>query len=133
MRLRGLAVARSLETDLVTITATLRQHGLEGIVAKRKTSRYTAGVRSRAWLKRRFNETADLIVGGYLGGDDSSFRLLVEVPENKGLRFAKKLKNGFTPHMRRELLTVLRGLESKRNPFYNLPSRKGAARSTPRR
>jgi bifunctional non-homologous end joining protein LigD len=115
----------ALETDLATITATLRQHGLEGIVAKRKSSRYTAGVRSPSWLKRRFNETADLVVGGYLGGDDASFRLLVGVPEKKGLRFVKKLKNGFTPHMRRELLTVLRSLESKRNPFYNLPEPKG--------
>jgi len=115
----------ALETDLATIIATLRQHGLEGIVAKRKTSRYAAGVRSPSWLKRRFNETADLAVGGYLGGDDSSFRLLVGVPEKRGLRFVKKLKNGFTPHMRRELLAVLRTLQTNRNPFYNLPESKG--------
>jgi bifunctional non-homologous end joining protein LigD len=118
-------VSAAPETDLETMTVTLRELGLEGIVAKKRASPYLAGIRSPAWQKRRFNETAELLVGGYLGGDDSSFRLLVGVMDERGLRFVKKLKNGFTPHLRRELLTLLRSFENGRNPFYNLPEPKG--------
>lgn len=120
-----LLLATPLEADLALVTTELRKHGLEGIVAKRRTSAYTPGVRSTSWLKQRFNDTDTFIVGGYLGDDANSFRLLIGVRDARGLRFVKKLKNGFTPHARRELLAALRQLETKRNPFYNLPEPPG--------
>jgi bifunctional non-homologous end joining protein LigD len=42
--------------------------GLEGIVAKRATSPYRSGQRSRDWLKVKALHTADLAVVGYLRG-----------------------------------------------------------------
>ncbi|HJQ42286.1 MAG TPA: non-homologous end-joining DNA ligase [Jatrophihabitantaceae bacterium] len=45
--------------------AAAREHGLEGVVAKRLTSRYRAGVRSPDWLKLRFSRTGDFVVVGW--------------------------------------------------------------------
>ncbi|HEY2166491.1 MAG TPA: non-homologous end-joining DNA ligase [Jatrophihabitantaceae bacterium] len=45
--------------------AAARQHGLEGVVAKRITSRYLPGVRGRDWLKLRFVRSDDFVVAGW--------------------------------------------------------------------
>jgi len=41
-----------------------RAQGLEGIVAKRKDSRYEVGKRSGAWAKYRLNSGQELVIGG---------------------------------------------------------------------
>ena len=41
---------------------------LEGVVAKRKDSRYEAGKRSGAWAKYRLNSGQELVVRGYIPG-----------------------------------------------------------------
>jgi len=42
--------------------------GLEGVVAKRKDSRYEPGVRSGAWLKIRAQKSCDCVIAGYTPG-----------------------------------------------------------------
>ena len=41
---------------------------IEGVMAKRKDSRYEPGVRSGAWLKIRPNRTCDCVIAGYTPG-----------------------------------------------------------------
>jgi len=48
-----------------------RHLGMEGIMAKRLTSRYTAGRRSDAWLKIRNRLRQEFVVGGWSDGDGS--------------------------------------------------------------
>ena len=50
--------------------AAARQHGLEGIVAKRVDSAYRAGIRSGDWAKLRFVHTGDFAVIGWEGSAD---------------------------------------------------------------
>ena len=45
-----------------------REQGLEGVVAKRRDSRYEAGNRSGAWAKYRLNKGQELVIGGYVAG-----------------------------------------------------------------
>lgn len=45
--------------------AAAREHGLEGVVAKKLDSRYRSGVRSPDWLKLRFSRTGDFVVVGW--------------------------------------------------------------------
>jgi hypothetical protein len=52
------------------VLAAVRQQGLEGVVAKRLTSPYQPGQRSRAW-KVRTRATADAVVGGVIGSLDA--------------------------------------------------------------
>jgi bifunctional non-homologous end joining protein LigD len=39
---------------------------LEGIVAKRRDSRYESGMRSGAWQKMRINRGQEFVIGGYI-------------------------------------------------------------------
>jgi hypothetical protein len=49
-------------------TIVTHQQGLEGVIAKRKDSRYEAGKRSGSWAKYRLNRGQELVIGGYVPG-----------------------------------------------------------------
>jgi hypothetical protein len=48
-------IAEYFETSAEVILQSAREQGLEGVIAKRKDSRYEAGKRSGAWAKFRIN------------------------------------------------------------------------------
>ena len=60
---RGLVVPGNF-TDIpgAVVLAAVRQHGLEGVVAKRLTSPYQPGQRSGAWIKTPIRHTAEVII-----------------------------------------------------------------------
>lgn len=41
-----------------------RETGLEGLIAKRLTSRYEPGARSKSWVKIKVHRIADVVIGG---------------------------------------------------------------------
>jgi len=47
------------------------QHDLEGMVAKRKSSRYEQGLRTGSWLKIKNLKTCDCVIFGYSKGEGS--------------------------------------------------------------
>jgi DNA ligase D-like protein (predicted ligase) len=110
------------------LVAAAKQNGLEGIVAKRIDSRYEAGERSGAWLKYKTNKGQELVIGGYKPGTDFFDSLLVGYYEGKKLIFVAKIKNGFTPALRRQVAKHFKGLETTVCPFANLPEPKNARR-----
>lgn len=55
--------------------AAAREHGLEGVMAKRLDSPYRAGVRSSDWRKLRFTRAGDFVVVGWESARDSPDRL----------------------------------------------------------
>ena len=46
-----------------------REQDLEGIIAKRTTSRYASGKRTRDWLKIKLHNEDEFVVAGYTRGD----------------------------------------------------------------
>ena len=48
-------MAQHFETTAEDMVRAVRQQGLEGVIAKRKDSRYEAGKRSGSWAKHRLN------------------------------------------------------------------------------
>jgi ATP-dependent DNA ligase len=101
----------------------VRRLGLEGLVAKRRDSRYEAGARVGAWVKMRVNDGQEFVIGGYtLGG--RTFDALV-FGYYDGARFLyARTRNGFTPALRGALMRRFRGLEHDTCPFANLPEAK---------
>ena len=100
----------------------IRELRLEGVVAKRNASRYEPGKRSRSWVKVKFNQRQEFVVGGFkpmAGGFES---LLVGYYEGRKLMFASKVRAGLTPHGRAELFPQLKAIEQAKCPFANLPS-----------
>src|SRR5919112_486420 len=73
---------------------------LEGIVAKRKTSRYFQGIRSNDWLKIKSIKTQDCIVIGYTKGEGNREKyfgslLLAAYDSKSKLRFVGHTGSGF--------------------------------------
>lgn len=109
---------------MAQITEAVRGLGLEGIIAKRRDSVYDAGGRSDAWQKLKLNRQQEFVVGGYRPGPHGVDALLVGYYERRALRFAGKVRAGFTPHVRREVATALKPLHASQCPFVDLPNTK---------
>ena len=101
-----------------------RAQGFEGIVAKRLDSPYRPGERSRAWLKVKVKDSAELVVGGYTrgtGGREPLGALLLGYWENRALRYAGHVGSGFDERIIAELLERATKLERATSPFSEEP------------
>ena len=103
-----------------------REHGLEGLVAKRKDSVYEPGKRSRSWLKIKTTQSDDFVVGGYSrgqGGRAKSFgALLVGRYDGEGqLIYAGHVGSGFDDRTLVDLRHRLDAMRVKDCPFSEVP------------
>jgi DNA ligase D-like protein (predicted ligase) len=99
----------------------VKQHGLEGIVAKRLDSAYEPGKRSGLWQKYRLNLQQEFVIGGYTPGANGFDALIVGFYRGKDLLFAARVRAGFVPASRREVFAQIKGLKISKCPFANLP------------
>ena len=106
--------------DLVRAAKDLQ---IEGIIAKRKGSRYEPGRRSEAWLKYKLNQCQEFVIGGYKPGKPFD-ALIVGCYAGAALKFVAKVRAGFVPHVRREIFSRLKNLEIAKCPFENLPEKR---------
>jgi DNA ligase D-like protein (predicted ligase) len=83
--------------------------GLEGVVAKRLESRYSAGKRSDAWLKIKRRRVMVCTVMGYVPSGRKGFQSLILASQLGGeLRCVGRLSRGFDGDARRRLESLLR-------------------------
>jgi bifunctional non-homologous end joining protein LigD len=108
------------------IERAVRELGLEGVVAKRRSSRYEAGRRSDKWLKVKFSRRQEFVVGGYKPANAGFDSVLVGYYDGRRLYYAGKVRAGFTTHSRAELMRRLAPLGRRSCPFVNLPSTKSS-------
>jgi bifunctional non-homologous end joining protein LigD len=64
LRGRAIGVPAHLDADGEPFLDVVAEYGLEGIVAKRKTSAYLPGTRTSDWLKCHVTPRADVVLGG---------------------------------------------------------------------
>jgi len=111
-----------LPGSVAAIVQALRAAGIEGVIAKRRDSIYQPGERSSDWVKFKLEQQQEFVIGGYRPeGVTGLDALLVGYHEGKKLQFAGKVRAGFTPHIRRDLVDKLRPLAVSECPFANLP------------
>lgn len=113
--------SEQFNTSARDILAAVREQGLEGVIGKRKDSRYEPGKRSGSWTKYRLNQGQELVVGGYLPGPHNFDSLIVGYYRGNDLVYVARVRNGFVPASRREVFEKIRGLVSAKIPFVNLP------------
>jgi bifunctional non-homologous end joining protein LigD len=118
----GILLSHALEGTAQQVTRAVAQLGLEGVIAKRKSSRYDAGMRGEAWVKLKLERQQEFVVGGYRPGPHGVDALLVGYYEGAALRFGGKVRAGFTPHVRRDVVESLKPLHAATCPFADLPS-----------
>lgn len=111
-----------LYDDGASLLAATAEQGLEGVVAKRRSSRYQPGRRGD-WVKVAHRRTQSALVGGWrpeTGGTTRIGALLLGVPGvDGGLRFVGRVGSGITGATQVELRRRLEPLHVKASPFVD--------------
>jgi bifunctional non-homologous end joining protein LigD len=81
-----------------------------------------AGKRSGVWQKFKVKLRQEFVIGGYKPENRNFQSIVVGYYENKKLRFAARVRSGFTPPQRTALFELLRPLRVGECPFTDLPS-----------
>jgi len=116
--------AGQLKASLRDLIESVKAQGLEGLVAKRRDSRYEPGLRSGAWMKTRVNRGQEFVIGGYTIGTKTFDALIFGYYDDGRLIYTARTRNGFTPALRAQLFRKFRPLEIPECPFVNLPEEK---------
>lgn len=106
-----------------------KRWGLEGIVAKRVESRYTAGKAHRDWYKVKHWQEIDARIGGLLCNADGTWRsVYLGLPDDNGqLSFIGQAASGLTRDDWEWLTQHVSRLEMPTPPFHNLCRPDGAS------
>lgn len=86
-----------LDASLADLIQAVKAQSLEGLVAKRRDSRYEPGQRSGAWAKMRVNQTQEFVIGGYTLGGRTFDAVVFGYYDGPRLIYAVRTRNGFTP------------------------------------
>ena len=102
-----------------------REHGLEGVVGKRASSRYESR-RSGDWVKWKVTDASDFVICGYTAGDRHGLGALIlgEYREGK-LAWAGNVGTGFDRKLVETLFAALKPLETSKCPFPSKPKMPG--------
>ena len=92
-----------LAASLPDLIGSVKAHGLEGLVAKRRDSRYEPGRRSGVWQKMRVNRGQAFVIGGYTRSARNFDAIVFGYFEGGKLLYAGRTRSGFTPASRDQL------------------------------
>jgi bifunctional non-homologous end joining protein LigD len=104
-----------------------QQFHLEGLIAKRPDSYYESGRRSGAWVKVKFTQQQEFVIGGYTppeGGRKYFGALLVGYYAQEGLLFAGRVGTGFSEKALASLYDGFQKIRRTSCPFVNLPEKR---------
>ena len=118
----GLRISQELPGTAQQVISAVQRLALEGVIAKRRDSRYDAGQQSGAWVKLKLDKQQEFVIGGYRPGNHGVDALIVGYYEGRQLRYAGKVRAGFTPHVRRDVFDALKRLHAPKCPFVDLPN-----------
>lgn len=97
-----------------------KAHGLEGIMAKRRDSKYVIGRRSDLWTKVKIRESCECVVVGFTPGkgDRGSTFGAMHIAERVGseLHYRGKVGTGFDDGTAKEITAVLKKVSVKKRP-----------------
>jgi bifunctional non-homologous end joining protein LigD len=119
----ALVLSDAFDASIDDLIGAFTEAGLEGVIAKRRNSLYESGRRSGAWVKYKINKGQELVIGGYTPGNPFD-SIVVGYYRGKELLFAGKVRNGFVPHVRRDLMAKMKPLRVDACPFANLPEKR---------
>lgn len=107
-----------------------RERGLEGVVSKRRDSRYRPGERSPDWRKLHLVNEQELVVGGMRHGQGhrrGTFGALLvgtwdrSLDPDRPLHYAGRVGSGFSDREARRLADQLAALATDHPPFVDPP------------
>ena len=96
----------------------------EGIIAKKASSKYHTGLRSKDWLKIKTGQQQEMVIGGFTkpqGSRTGLGAILCGYYKDDQLIYSGKVGTGFTEAILKELHLKLTKLERKTSPFATPP------------
>lgn len=117
-------ITESIEGHGQKMLQLARKQGWEGIIAKRATSTYQPGVRSKSWLKLKVEFRQEFVVGGFTEPRNSRQylgALLLGYFDHGRLIYVGHAGGGFTGAELAEMYRRLKPLERKTSPFAEVP------------
>lgn len=123
--------SENFEVSGIEFFAAAKKMGLEGIMAKKSDSAYSAGNRSKDWLKIKAHKRQEMVIGGYSKNEGSSkafSSLLLGVYENGQLIYTGKAGTGFSDKQQKEMLQQFKPYIIKTPPFAGQPDINKASR-----
>ncbi|MFS8082815.1 MAG: DNA ligase D [Ginsengibacter sp.] len=121
---KSIILSQHIDTDGITFFKSAEKLGLEGIIAKRASSIYLPGKRSKDWLKIKTQLRQEVVIGGYTMNEGSSklfSSLLVGVFENEELVFTGKVGTGFNNKDQKNMMNSFKKLVINQSPFTSAP------------
>jgi bifunctional non-homologous end joining protein LigD len=118
-----LKFSEDLEADGEEVFKKACALGVEGIVSKLKSAKYTSG-RSGAWLKLKCRLEQEFVIGGFTlpsKGGSGIGALLLGYYEKGKLRYAGRTGTGFTQKTHQTIRTQLERLKEKNSSFVEVP------------
>ncbi|MGW4339708.1 ATP-dependent DNA ligase [Rhodococcus koreensis] len=95
-----------------------RSAGMEGVLAKRSTSVYLPGQRTRSWIRHAIRTRSSVLVIGFVGSSRSVAALILGAYDAEGsVVQIGSVSSGLTVSMRRQLRDEFRPLERSDSPL----------------
>ncbi len=117
----GLNVPDLLSGDGAEALEYSREQQWEGVIAKKRDSTYQPGRRSASWVKDKYWNTQEVVIGGWRAGEGGRTSgigsLLMGIPADDGLHFAGRVGTGFTERDLASLKKTLEPLQTDESPF----------------
>ncbi|HWI56300.1 MAG TPA: ATP-dependent DNA ligase, partial [Bacillota bacterium] len=114
----------SIKANSVRVMREMQTRGLEGLMAKQKDSPYEIGQRSGAWVKFKWSNEQEFVIGGFTEPTGARLHfgaILVGYYEGGRLLFAGKVGTGFNHKLLASLHAKFQKLIRPACPFANLP------------
>ena len=112
------------EDDGISLHDAAVASGFEGVIGKRKNSRYESGRRTSAWLKVKAITSAEFVIGGYTKGKGTRAPLgsiLVGYWDGNRLVYASHVGSGFDDESLPAVKKRLEPLQIAKCPFEEKP------------
>jgi bifunctional non-homologous end joining protein LigD len=123
-RNRTVQLSESFDDGQALFKAAQEQH-FEGIVAKKRDSRYFPGKRTREWLKIKTHGRQEFVIAGYSRGQGRRSgrfgSLILGYRQGDELVYAGNVGTGFTDEEIDRLLAKLKPLQRAGTPFREVP------------
>ncbi|MFC2159925.1 DNA ligase D [Actinomycetota bacterium] len=115
-------ISRHIENTGISFFKTAQENGLEGIVAKKASSKYLPSKRSTDWLKIKTKYSHEAVIGGFTGPDKgvkSAASFAVGVYKGKKLIYIGNIGSGLKDNEAKNLYDKLKDMTIPSSPFSN--------------
>jgi len=117
-------ISKVFDANGTDFFAAAERMGLEGIMAKLKSSTYVLSNRSKDWLKIKVSRRQEVIIAGFTRNEDTSklfSSLILAVWENKTLTYVGKVGTGFSDSDQKEMMEAFKPYITDKSPFTVVP------------